>query len=282
MKGKICLVTGATSGIGLATALGLAQRGATVVVAARDPERAAAAVARIADETGNASVGSLLADLSVQADVRRLAQEYADSYPRLDVLINSAGAFFHQHQQSVDGIEMTLALNLLAPFLLTKLLLPRLRTSAPARIINVSSSMHRVARIDFDDLECEQGYVRTKAYGRSKLGLVLLTYEFARRLNGDGITANALDPGFVATNIISGNSRRWWRLFQSVANLVATSPQQAAQTIVHLASSPELVNTTGQYFKRAESALSSPASYDQEAAQCLWQSCLEMTGHTSA
>jgi NAD(P)-dependent dehydrogenase (short-subunit alcohol dehydrogenase family) len=198
----------------------------------------------------------------------------------LDVLINNAGAFFHNRQESLDGIEMTWALNLLAPFLLTRLLLPRLRASAPARIINVSSFMHRVARLDFGSLVCEQRYFRTKAYSRSKLGLVLLTYEFARRLNGDGVTANAVDPGFVATNIIAGNSGWRWRLFQSIANLVAISPKHGAQTVLLLASSPELVKTTGQYFRKAESVLSSPASYDQEAARYLWQTCLQMTGCT--
>jgi NAD(P)-dependent dehydrogenase (short-subunit alcohol dehydrogenase family) len=186
MEGKICLVTGATSGIGLVTALGLAQRGATVVLAARNSEKAAAAATRIRDETGNTSVAVLLADLSVQAEVRRLAQGFLSSYPRLDVLVNNAGAFFHSRHESADGIEMTWALNLLAPFLLTNLLLPRLKASAPARILNVSSFMHRVARIDFEDLEGERGYLRTRAYGQSKLGLVILTYEFARRLNGAG------------------------------------------------------------------------------------------------
>jgi NAD(P)-dependent dehydrogenase (short-subunit alcohol dehydrogenase family) len=280
MQGKICLVTGATSGIGLATASGLAQRGATVVLAGRNPERAESALAQICAETDNASVDLLLADLSVQAQVRKLAQDYLDRYPRLDVLINNAGAFFHRRQESLDGIEMTWALNLLAPFLLTRLLLPRLTSNAPARIINVSSFMHRVARIDFEDVECARGYIRTKSYSRSKLALVLLTYEFARRLNGDGVTANALDPGFVATNIIAGNSGWFWRLFQHLANLVAVTPQHGAETILYLASSPKLVSTTGQYFKRAQSVISSPASYDQKAARCLWQTCLEMTGCT--
>jgi NAD(P)-dependent dehydrogenase (short-subunit alcohol dehydrogenase family) len=280
MQGKVCLVTGATSGIGLATASGLAKRGATVVLAARNPTRAESALAQIRAETDNDSVGFLLADLSVQAQVRKLAKDYLDRYPRLDVLVNNAGAFFHRRQESMDGIEMTWALNLLAPFLLTRLLLPRLTSSAPARIINVSSFMHRVARIDFGDVECARGYIRTKAYSRSKLALVLLTYEFARRLNGDGVTANALDPGFVATNIISGNSGWSWKLFQHLANLVAVTPQHGAATILYLATSPDLVNITGRYFRKADSVLSSPASYDQEAGRCLWQTCLEMTRYT--
>ena len=158
---------------------------------------------------------------------------------------------------------MTLALNLLAPFLLTNLLQLKLEASAPSRVLNVSSFMHRATCIHFEDLEGKQGYLRTRAYGQSKLGLVLLTYEFARRLNGAGITVNALDPGFVATRIIGGNSGWGWKMFQSVANLVAISPQEGAQTVLYLASSPDVAKTTGQYFKRARSVLSSPASYDE-------------------
>lgn len=282
MRDKVCLITGATSGIGLATALGLAQQGATVILVGRNQDRGTAALARIRDETGSISACFLAADLSVLSEVRQLAQEVQARYPRLDVLINNAGSFFHRRQESADGIEMTWALNVLGPFLLTKLLLQRLKASAPARVLNVSSVMQRVGRIHFRDLEGKQRYNRVRAYSQSKLALVLLAYEFARRLGGTGVTVNVLNPGFVATGIISGNGGRLWRLFQAVANLVAVSPQAGAQTGIYLASSPDVAETTGQYFEGRKAVSSSAASYDRAAAQRLWQVCLEMTGEAAS
>ena len=280
MRDKVCLVTGATSGIGLTTALGLAQQGATVILVARTRERGAAALARIRDEAGSRSAHFLAADLSAQAEVRQLAHEFQARYPRLDILINNVGGFFHRRQESADGIEMTWALNVLGPFLLTKLLVPRLKASAPARVLNVSSVMQRVAHMHFDDLEGKQRYNRVRAYSQSKLALVLLAYEFARRLDGTGVTVNALNPGFVATGIISGNAGRLWRLFQAAANLVAISPQEGAQTSLYLASSPDVAGTTGQYFEGSKAVPSSPDSYDLATGQRLWRVCLEMTGET--
>ena len=278
MKDKVCLITGGSSGIGLATALGLARLGATVVLVGRNRDRGAAAVARIREEAGSTSACFLAADLSVQAEVRRLAREFQAGYPRLDVLINNAGGFFHKRQESADGIEMTWALDVLSPFLLTNLLLHDLKASAPARVLFISSVMQRVGRLRFDDLEGKRRYNRVRAYSQSKLAVVLLAYEFARRLDGAGVTMNALDPGFVATDVISGNGDLRWRLFQSVANLVAVSPQEGAQTGIYLASSPDVAGTTGQYFKGGKAVASAPASYDLEAAQRLWQVCSEMTG----
>jgi NAD(P)-dependent dehydrogenase (short-subunit alcohol dehydrogenase family) len=282
MRDKVCLITGATSGIGLATALGLAQQGASVILVGRNQDRGTAALARIRDETGNRSACFLAADLSAHSEVRQLAQEVQARYPRLDVLINNAGSFFHRRQESADGIEMTWALNVLGPFLLTKLLSQRLKASAPARVLNVSSVMQRVGRMHFGDLEGKQRYNRVRAYSQSKLALVLLAYEFARRLGGTGVTVNALNPGFVATGIISGNGGWPWGLFQAVANLVAVSPQAGAQTGIYLASSPDVAATTGQYFKGGKAVPSSAASYDLAAAQRLWQVCLEMTGEAAS
>jgi NAD(P)-dependent dehydrogenase (short-subunit alcohol dehydrogenase family) len=282
MRDKICLITGATAGIGLAAARGLARQGATVILVGRNEARGASALERIRDETDDTSAQFLAADLSGQAEVRRLAQEVQVRYPRLDVLVNNAGGFFHRRQESAGGIEMNWALHVLGPFLLTKLLLSRLKESAPARILNMSSAMQRVGRMRFEDLEEKKGYNRLRAYSQSKLAMILLTYEWARRLEGTGITVNALNPGFVATNIISGNGGRPWKLFQAIANRVATSPDEGARTILHLASSPEVAETTGQYFKDCKPARSSPASYDLVAAQRLWNICLEMTGEADS
>jgi retinol dehydrogenase-14 len=281
MRDKICLVTGATSGIGLATSLGLAQLGAIVILVGRDRARGVAALARIRDQAGSTSARFLPADLSVQAEVRRLAGEVQAGYPRLDVLINNVGGFFHKWQASADGIEMTWALNVLGPFLLTNLLQQRLVASAPARVLNVSSVMQKVGRMHFEDLEGKRTYNRVRAYSQSKLALVLLTFEFARRLEGTGATVNALHPGFVATNIISGNGGRWWRLFQTVGNLVAASPEDGARTSLYLASCPAKVLSTGHYFERGKAVPISRTSSDLAAAQRLWQVCLEMTGEAA-
>jgi NAD(P)-dependent dehydrogenase (short-subunit alcohol dehydrogenase family) len=278
MKDKVCLVTGATSGIGLATALGLARQGATVVLVGRNRARGAAAVARIRDEAGSVDARYFPADLSVQADVRRLAGDFQAHYPRLDVLINNAGAFFHHRQASASGIEMTWALNVLGPFLLTRLLLERLKAGAPARVLFLSSFVQKWARIHFDDLQGVPRYNRVRAYSQSKLALVLLSFEFASRLAGTGVTVNALDPGFVATGIISGHGGWPWAPFQALANLVATSPAKAARTCVFLATSADAAALTGRLFTRGRPISSSPASIDLEAGQRLWRICLEMTG----
>jgi NAD(P)-dependent dehydrogenase (short-subunit alcohol dehydrogenase family) len=280
MQGKVCLVTGATSGIGLATALGLARQRATVILVARNRERGASAVARIRDGTGNDAVEFLPADLSVQAEVRRLAREFQARYPRLDVLINNAGGIFLHRQENASGIEMTWALNVLAPFLLTNLLLESLRTSAPARIVNVSSIMHRVAGRNFQRGGPKRWHCGVEAYSRSKLALLLLTYELARRLDGSGLTANAANPGLVATNIISGNSGRFWALVQSALNPLFVSAEEGARASLYLASSPGLAQETGQYYKGERPVRSSRASHDEEAAQRLWRVCEEMVGST--
>ena len=281
MKGKVCLVTGATSGLGLATALGLTRQGATLILVARNRERGAAVVARMRAEGGSPDARFFAADLSAQAEVRQVAQDIRAGYAHVDVLINNAGGFFHKRQQSADGIEMTWALNVLGPFLLTRLLLPTLTAGGSARVINVSSVVHRAARMHFEDVEGKERYNRVRAYSQSKLAIVLLTYECARRLDGRGVTVNALDPGLVATGIISGNAGRVWRLFESAVNLVAANPREGAETGIYLASSPDVARTTGQYLKGSRPVRSSPRSYDLAAAQRLWEVCLEMTGEAA-
>jgi retinol dehydrogenase-12 len=277
MQGKVCLITGATSGVGLVTARELALQGATVVVAGRHQERGETTVSRIRQETGNSNVALLLADLAVQEQVRHLVQEFHRRFPRLDVLVNNAGALFMHRQVSVDGIEMTWALNHLSYFLLTVLLLDALKAGAPARIVNVSSSAHRNARINFDDPQGERRYSGWRAYSQSKLANLLFTYELARRLQGTDVTVNALHPGFVATRF-GHNNRGLFALLIRLGQIAALSPAQGAETIVYLASSPDVEGVTGAYFVKKRPVESSRASYDQDAAQRLWQISEELTG----
>jgi NAD(P)-dependent dehydrogenase (short-subunit alcohol dehydrogenase family) len=276
MHGKVCVVTGATSGIGLVTAQALARQGATLIVVARNPERGAATVSRIQRETGNSAVELMVADLSSQAQVRQLASEIQHRFTRLEVLINNAGALFDRRQLSQDSIEMTFALNHLAYFLLTNLLLDPLKAAGSARIVNVSSEAHRHAQLDFSDLQGQHRYSGWRAYSRSKLANVLFTYELARRLAGTGIVANALHPGFVATNF-GRNNRSLTAAFFRLLQLAAISPEEGAQTIIFLASSPEVRGITGEYFVKQKAVRSSQVSYDRAAAERLWQVSAEMT-----
>jgi retinol dehydrogenase-12 len=277
MHGKICLVTGATSGVGLVTARALAQQGATVVVGARGPERAANTVERIKQTTGNPAVQWMLADLSVQAQVHQLAAEVRQRFSHLDVLVNNAGAIFNTRRLSADGIEMTFALNHLGYFLLTHRLLDALKASPAARIVNVASNAHWRSRIDFDDIQGERRYGGWRAYCQSKLANILFTYELARRLTDSAVTVNALHPGFVATNF-GLNNGGWFNSFIKLAQLAAISPAEGAETMIFLATSPQVAAVSGQYFVKKGAVKSSNASYDQAAAQRLWQLSAELTG----
>ncbi len=273
MTGRVCLVTGATGGVGFETALGIARRGGTVVVVGRSEERSRGAVVRISEETGNSHVEFLVADLSTQAGVRRLASEFAERHSRLHVLVNNVGGLFLNGQRSPDGIEMTLALNHLGYYLLTRLLLPIVEASAPARIVNVSSMAHVGTRIDFANLE----FGGWGGYKRSKLANILFTYELARRLEGTGVTANALHPGLVN----SGFGRNNQGVFRWVRPLVyswALTNEQGARTSIYLASSPDVEGVTGKYFVRCAPRRSSRASYDTGAAAKLWKMSAAMTG----
>jgi len=277
MMGKVVMVTGATSGIGLATAMGLAGQGATVVAVGRNAEKGAEAAARIQRDPRNPLVEFMQADLSVQAEVRRLADEFRVRHRQLHVLVNNVGGFFLRRTLSADGLEMTFALNHLNVFLLTNLLREVLRASAPVRIVNVSSDAHRGAEMDFGDLQGFRRYGGMRAYGRSKLAMLLFTYELARRLEGTGVTVNALHPGFVATSMYE-SSGGLVKLVAPIIKLMAKSPQEGADTVIHLACSPEVEGVSGKYFKDRQPASSSPPSYDTAAAQRLWKISAEMVG----
>ena len=277
MHGKVCIVTGAASGIGAVTAQALAQQGAAVILVDRNSEKGAITVNQIKQQTGNPAVEFMWADLSAQKEIRQLVQQFKSRYQRLDVLVNNAGAIFRQRQETVDGIEMTFALNYLGYFLLTNLLLDTIKASAPARIINVSSRSHARAQINFDDLQSRSSYRGLQAYAQSKLAIVLFTYELARRLEGTGVTVNALHPGVVATNFAT-NNRGVVGLSMRLFRLAFISPEQGAQTSIYLATSPEVEGVTGKYFVKQQAVPSSPASYDTATASRLWQVSAEMTG----
>jgi NAD(P)-dependent dehydrogenase (short-subunit alcohol dehydrogenase family) len=277
MQQKVCLITGATSGIGLATARELARRGARVVIVGRSSERCTLARDQVQAETGAPSVEYAVADLSSQAEVRRLAEEVPKRWPRIDVLINNAGMMaWNGRQESVDGIEMTWALNHLSYFLLTTLLLPVIKASAPARIISVASDAHWGASLNFADIEGKERFNAWWAYKQSKLANILFARELARRLEGSGITSNALHPGFVRTGFFRERSAlaSWVRLG---ARLFGIPPEAGARTSIYLATSPEAAAITGRYFVKEKPAKSSPQSQDNSAAERLWQLSEQMT-----
>lgn len=273
MDGKICLVTGGNAGIGKATALGLAQLGATVVIVARARERGETAVADIQRAAERTDVGLLLADLSSQEQIRQLAEEFGREYGRLDVLVNNAGIIPQSRQLSEDGLEMQFAVNHMAYFLLTHLLLDMLKNSTPSRIINVSSMVHGWSTLDFDDLQNEKSYQPTRVYAQTKLMNVLFTYELARRLAGSGVTANCLHPGVIGTRL---NAHYAGRIQSGDASL--SELMRGAATSIYLASSPEVADVTGRYFVDSEERRSTAVSYDEAIAQKLWEISVDLIG----
>ncbi len=268
---KIMIVTGATGGIGLTTARELAATGARVVLVGRSEARLADAVALITQQTPNAQLDTIQADLSSQAEVCVVADTIKQRYDHIDVLINNAGAYYTTLQLSVDGIEMTWALNHMAPFLLTTQLLDLLRASAPARIITVASAAHQGATIDFDDLEGKKRFSGWKAYGQSKLANIMFTYELANRLLESDVTANCLHPGFVATGFAQNNAGWFAKFFAVMQRYMAITPAQGAETSIFLARSDSVVTTTGRYFDKCKPVPSSKVSYDVTTQRRLWQ-----------
>ena len=249
MKGKICMITGANSGIGKATALGLAKLHASVIMVCRNKDSGEKAREEIINQTGNENVNLLFCDLSSQEQIRKLVNEFREKYQNLHVLINNAGIMLKNRSECVDGFEMNFAVHVLAPFLLTNLLLDVLKKSAPSRVIIVGSAMHKRAKIDFDDLQCEnKKYSLYKVYGVSKLAEILFTYELSRRLDGTGVTANAVHPGVVNTNLGRDQSK----FSQGFARAFFKSPEKGAETSIYLASSPEVEGISGKYFVNKE------------------------------
>jgi NAD(P)-dependent dehydrogenase (short-subunit alcohol dehydrogenase family) len=270
MEGKVVLITGGTSGIGRAAATALAAMGAEVAVTGRSRQRGEAAVEEIRDTSGNERVSLMLADLAVQTEVRGLAEEFRERYDRLDVLVNNAGIIQSKRTETPDGLELTLAVNHLAPFLLTNLLLDLLKESAPSRIITVSSEARRGAQIDFEDLQSERRYRAFKVYGMTKLANILFTYELAERLEGTGVVANCLHPGGVNTNFGANNRSFGTLLFRAFKPFMRT-PEQGADTIVYLAISPEAGKMTGRYLTDRKVVASFNEPHDEATQKRLWE-----------
>ncbi len=270
MLGKICLITGANSGIGFETALGIANKGASVVLACRSEEKGKDALDKIKKITGNLSVDMVTVDLSSQSSIRKFAGDFQSKYKSLHILINNAGGINGKKEYTEDGFEMTFAINYLAPYLLTRLLLPVLISSAPSRIINVSSGAHFMGRIDFSNLQGEKSYGVMNSYGNAKLALILFTHELSKRLDGTGVTVNSLHPGFVNTNF-GGSEKGLVHLGINIAKSFAISPKEGAKTSIYLASSPEVEKINGKYFEKSHLSGSSTASYNEETAKKLWE-----------
>ena len=279
MSGRIVLVTGAAGGLGRQTAIGLARRGASVIVHARTQERAEAAAADVRHWSGSAAVSAVAADLSAQAEVRRMADEVRGRHPRLHALVNNAGIWRFRREVSADGIELTLAVNHLAPFLLTSLLLDNLRAAAPARVVTVSSEAHRAGIIDPAQVLARRGFDSPGAYGQSKLANILFTIELARRLEGSGVTANCLHPGVIAGTALWRGFGPLRFLFPLVAPLFP-SPERGAATSIRLACAPELAGVSGRYFlPNGRPGTPAPRALDPVAATRLWEVSAQLTGY---
>jgi NAD(P)-dependent dehydrogenase (short-subunit alcohol dehydrogenase family) len=279
LKGKTALVTGGTNGIGLETARELARMGAQVTIVSRNAEKCAHAAARIGSrETGN-PVEWIAADLSTLEGIMQAAMSFKQQHTRLHILVNNAGGIFFKRTLTADGLETTFALNHLGYFLFTNLLLDVLKSSAPARVVNVSSGLHtRVKVLDFGNLQGEKKYSGWDAYARSKLCNLLFTYELARRLAGTGVTVNALNPGYVATNLSANNGLLFGMFARLSGRLFGRKPEVGAQTSIFLAAASEVEGVTGKYFADCRPEESSPLSHDEELAKKLWRASLELAG----
>ena len=280
MKGKICIVTGCNSGIGKETALALAKMEATVVMAVRSLDRGKKALSEIVALTGNRATALMLCDLSSLDSIRRFTNEFLGTYDRLHVLINNAGAVFSKRQTSVDGFEQTFAVNYLGPFLLTHTLLPVLKASAPSRVINLGSGLHKSGKIDFDDLQSEKNYKGMKAYATTKLMLTMYTYELATRLQSSDVAVNVVQPGFVATRLGRNSGSRLSALGFTLMRPFQISAKKGAETSIYLAVSDEVEGVTGKCFSKKRETQTASTSYDRQLQKRLWEKTVELLGLT--
>jgi NAD(P)-dependent dehydrogenase (short-subunit alcohol dehydrogenase family) len=276
LTGRVCVVTGASKGIGRATAEGLGALGASLILVCRRAEDGAE-VARGITKTGGHPAVVVRCDLSSQSSIRSAAGEILAAHQRLHVLINNAGVLLRTREVSVDGLEMQFAVNHLGYFLLTNLLLDALKAGAPSRIVNVSSGAHQGGRIDFDDLQSQRRYEPIRVYSMTKLANLLFTHELAMRLEGSGVTVNAVHPGVIATSLLA-NYLDLPAVSEAVSSAFGGKPARGAETPIYLAASPEVAGITGGYFVNRQESRSSPASYDETAARRLWDESARLTG----
>ncbi len=276
---KICLITGANSGIGKAAAEGLARLGVSLIIIARNKFRGEKTLSELIENTNNRNIELFIADLSSQKEIKTLADQIKSKYNRLDILINNAGAYFCKRHLTEDGIEASFAVNYLSRFLLTNLLFDLIKKSKHARIINVSGEHHRRGKINFDDLNFKKKYSGYAAAAQAKLADVLFTYELSQRVKGNNITVNCLHPGTVSSRLIYNDpdAELVVKFLYSISSLFMKSPEKGAETILYLAASPEVMNVTGNYFINKKTALSSPDSYNKELAQKLWKVSEQLT-----
>src|SRR5713226_531052 len=270
MTGKTCLITGGNSGIGKATALGLARMGANVVIVTRSKEKGEAALADIITKSGNRNIELMLADMSSQDSIRKFAGDFKAGHEKLHLLVNNAGVYLTRRTTTVEGLESTFAINHLGPFLLTNLLLDLLKASAPSRIVNVTSDAHNGAKVNFEDLQGEKKFSGWQAYGQSKLAMILFTRELAKKLENTGVTVNSAHPGVVRTNFAKNNGGVVSLGFRFLG-LFFISPESAARRVLYVATSPDLEGVTGKYFTKMHEVRSSQESYDDDSAKRLWQ-----------
>jgi NAD(P)-dependent dehydrogenase (short-subunit alcohol dehydrogenase family) len=278
VKGKVCVITGGTDGIGKAAAYELAAQGAKLLIHGRDPDKGARAVAELRAGSRNPEIEFLQADFGSLAEVRRLAAAITERAPRVDVLINNAGGFFGRRTLSKEGYEMTFAVNHLAPFLLTHLLLDTLKSTPQSRIVTTASGAHKGATLAFDDLQAAGKYSGFSCYGRSKLANILFTRALAKRLQGSGVTATCLHPGFVRTEIGRDIDRSLPRLIWGLMSRFARSPEKGAQTLVYLAASAQVQGASGGYYFDCRQLAPSPAAQDDGVAERLWEVSAGMVG----
>ncbi|HEY4941179.1 MAG TPA: SDR family oxidoreductase [Rhizomicrobium sp.] len=279
MQGKTIVVTGGTSGIGEVAALRLAEQGARIVLIARDRQRADATLAKLRAANPSAIHTSHLGDLSVIAEMKRVAGEVANAEETIDVLVNNAGAVFLSRRLSADGLEMTFATNHMAYFVVTNILLDRLKATPGARIVSTASDAHKSGKLDFDDLQLAKNFGVARAYGTSKLCNILFTRELAKRLDGTSVTANCLHPGFVGTRFGLNNARSGaMKLLQRTIMLFGISPEAGARTIIHLAASPDVATISGEYFYKCKVAEPSLAAQSDEDAKRLWDVSAKLAG----